>query len=58
MWDPKTASATLGITGEDARFHSAPITTLSVHHDSHLVLTGAQDGTARLVHIANGRVKF
>ncbi|KAI9104065.1 hypothetical protein DFS34DRAFT_606844 [Phlyctochytrium arcticum] len=55
-WDPSTATAKLKITGEDARFHSAAITSLAVHHDNQLVLTGAQDGTARLVHLGNGRI--
>ncbi|KAJ3189211.1 hypothetical protein HDU85_002836 [Gaertneriomyces sp. JEL0708] len=56
IWDPKSASATLRLTGADARFHEAPITSLAIHHDSNLLLTGAQDGTARLVHIGNGRI--
>ncbi|KND05172.1 uncharacterized protein SPPG_00839 [Spizellomyces punctatus DAOM BR117] len=56
VWDPKTANANLRITGEDARFHNAPITAVAIHHDNQLVLTGAQDGTARLVHIGNGRI--
>ncbi|TPX59050.1 hypothetical protein PhCBS80983_g02721 [Powellomyces hirtus] len=56
VWDPKTAAATLRLTAEDARFHETAITTLAVHHDSQLLLTGAEDGTARLVHIGNGRI--
>ncbi|KAJ3047704.1 hypothetical protein HK097_011286 [Rhizophlyctis rosea] len=43
VWNPKTATAQLRIGSEDARFHSAPITALA-------------DGSARLVHLGNGRI--
>ncbi|KAJ3006951.1 hypothetical protein HKX48_009380 [Thoreauomyces humboldtii] len=56
VWDPKSAATTLRLTGEDARFHVAPVTALAIHHDSQLLLTGAEDGTARLVHIGSGRI--
>ncbi|KAJ3037651.1 hypothetical protein HDV00_001456 [Rhizophlyctis rosea] len=56
VWNPKTAAAQLRIGSEDARFHDAPITALAVNKDCTMVLTGAQDGTARLVHLGNGRI--
>ncbi|KAJ3148670.1 hypothetical protein HDU89_004520 [Geranomyces variabilis] len=56
VWDPKTAAATFRLTGDDARFHAAPISALAINPDSQLLLSGAEDGTARLVHIGNGRI--
>ncbi|KAJ3277779.1 hypothetical protein HK104_002979 [Borealophlyctis nickersoniae] len=55
-WNPKTAGAQLRMSSEDQRFHNAPVTSLAVHKDNLMVLTGAQDGTARLIHIGNGRI--
>ncbi|KAI8815607.1 quinon protein alcohol dehydrogenase-like superfamily [Fimicolochytrium jonesii] len=56
LWDPKAATATLRLTASDARFHSVGITSLAMHPDGQLLLTGAEDGTARLIHGGNGRI--
>ncbi|RKO87112.1 WD40-repeat-containing domain protein [Blyttiomyces helicus] len=56
LWDPRTAAATLRLSGEDGRFHATGITSLAVHSDSNLVISGGMDGSVRLVHIGNGKV--
>lgn len=56
VWDPKTAASIFRLSGDDARFHAEPITSLAVYKDSNLVLTGSMDGQARLVNVASGQI--
>lgn len=56
IWDPKTAVAEYRLTGDDARFHTEPITSLAINKDSSLIISGSMDGKARLVNITNGSV--
>jgi WD40 repeat protein len=56
IWDPKTAVAEYRLSGDDARFHPEPITSMAVNKDSTLVISGSMDGKARLVNISNGSV--
>eukprot|EP00842_Homolaphlyctis_polyrhiza_P005308 jgi/Hompol1/5779/HPOL_004687-RA len=56
LWDPKTATALQRWTSDDSRFHQTAVTSLSVSKDSSLILSGAQDGTVRLLHSSNGRI--
>ncbi|TPX43343.1 hypothetical protein SeMB42_g04760 [Synchytrium endobioticum] len=56
LWDPKTAAVVTKISNEDARFHQNVITAMDVHKDSTLVMTGDSDGSARLVHLGNGKI--
>lgn len=57
VWDPKSAVAEVRLSGEDARFHSEPITAVAVNKDSTLAITGSMDGKARLVNILSGHVR-
>ena len=52
VWDPKTAT----IIHKFGPLHEASVNVMAMHPESQLVLTGAQDGTAKLIHIGNGRV--
>ncbi|KAG5457895.1 MAG: WD40-repeat-containing domain protein [Olpidium bornovanus] len=54
LWDPKTASALLRLSGEDARFHTGSITCVAVNRESTLAITGSEDGTARLINLQSG----
>ncbi|KAJ1908608.1 60S ribosomal subunit assembly or modification protein [Tieghemiomyces parasiticus] len=56
VWDPKTANAVFRLTSEDARFHTDTVTSVAVSPDSSLAVTGAADGTARLIHLQNGQI--
>jgi WD40 repeat protein len=56
VWDPKTATSILKITGEDARFHKEGITCLAVNKESALVLSGSTDSSARLINLINGNI--
>ncbi|CAG8668859.1 5597_t:CDS:10 [Ambispora leptoticha] len=56
VWDPKSATATSRISGEDARFHNEGITSLAVNKDSSLVITGSTDKSAKLLNILNGNI--
>ncbi|CEG74565.1 hypothetical protein RMATCC62417_09753 [Rhizopus microsporus] len=56
VWDPKTASAEVRLSGEDARFHTEPITSVSVNKESTLAITGDVSGKARLVNISSGHI--
>ncbi|RUS23075.1 WD40-repeat-containing domain protein [Endogone sp. FLAS-F59071] len=55
-WDPKTASSTIRLSGDDARFHQDSINTVAVHNDSVLALTGSADSSARLVNLNTGAI--
>ncbi|CAG8581751.1 13074_t:CDS:2, partial [Cetraspora pellucida] len=55
LWDPKTAAATLKISG-DARFHKEGITSLAINKESTLILTGSTDNSAILVNLSNGTI--
>ncbi|CAO3646787.1 unnamed protein product [Cunninghamella echinulata] len=56
IWDPKSAAAEYRLSGEDARFHTEPITSLTINKDSTLAISGSMDGKARLVNITNGSI--
>lgn len=54
LWDPKTGECKISVQG--AHFHAAPLISLAIHMDSHIALTGSEDGTVKVVSIDNGRV--
>ncbi|KAK9833997.1 hypothetical protein WJX81_001899 [Elliptochloris bilobata] len=54
VWNPKTGECTSTIQGHG--FHKAGLTALGVHGDSHVVITGAQDGSAHLTNVETGRM--
>jgi ribosome assembly protein SQT1 len=56
IWDPKSAAAEFRLSGDDARFHADPITSVCTNKDSTLAITGDVSGKARLVNILNGNV--
>ncbi|ORZ22225.1 WD40-repeat-containing domain protein [Absidia repens] len=56
IWDPKTAVAEYRLSGDDARFHPEPITSMAINKDSTLIISGSMDGKARLVNITNGTI--
>ncbi|KAI9277314.1 WD40-repeat-containing domain protein [Phascolomyces articulosus] len=56
VWDPKSAAALYRLSGEDARFHTEPITSVATNKDSTLAITGSMDGKARLINITNGQI--
>ncbi|KAI8343294.1 WD40-repeat-containing domain protein [Chlamydoabsidia padenii] len=56
IWDPKSATAEFRLSGEDARFHPEPITSMAINKDSTLVISGSMDGKARLVNLTNGSI--
>jgi ribosome assembly protein SQT1 len=58
VWDPKSASAEIRLSGDDARFHTEPITSVAVNKDSTLAITGDVSGKARLVNILSGQVSL
>jgi outer membrane protein assembly factor BamB len=55
VWDPKTA-AVLFRFNSGGLFHEGSIGALAIHPDNQLVLTGSDDGTARLIQIATGKI--
>ena len=56
VWDPKTAVAIKKWNSSDARFHQAPVTAFAVSGDSQTIISGGQDGTVLLLHIATNRI--
>ena len=56
LWNPQTAGAILKMSSEDGRYHQGAITSLAIHKDNQLVLTGAEDGTLRLSHLIQGKI--
>lgn len=58
VWDPKSAAAEIRLSGDDARFHTEPITSVAVNKESTLAITGDVSGKARLVNILNGQVSL
>lgn len=57
VWDPKTSAIVKKFSLElDGRFHSDSINVLDVDSTSMIILTGAQDGSARMSHIGTGKV--
>ncbi|KAG2219391.1 hypothetical protein INT45_010967 [Circinella minor] len=56
IWDPKSAAALHRLSGEDARFHTEPITSIATNKESTLAITGCMDGKARLINITNGQI--
>lgn len=57
IWSPKTQKSILRVDLKvDYQFHDAPITALSVSSDGAVILTGAQDGTVRLMQFKSGKV--
>ncbi|KAI8353221.1 quinon protein alcohol dehydrogenase-like superfamily [Blakeslea trispora] len=56
IWDPKSAMAEFRLSGDDARFHADPITSVSVNKESTLAITGDATGKARLINILNGHI--
>lgn len=53
VWDPKTGECKVTVQGHP--FHEGGLTSLDIHPDSTVVLTGSEDGTAKVVNIHTGR---
>ncbi len=53
VWDPKTGECKVTVQGHP--FHEGGLTSLDIHPDSTVVLTGSEDGTAKVVNIQTGR---
>jgi WD40 repeat protein len=55
VFDPKTGQALKKMTSEDGRWHSGAIVSMSMNGEN-MLLSGSEDGSARLTHIAQGRI--
>ncbi len=55
VWNPKTGACELLLAGK--YFHESGVSTLALHAEQPLLLTGSMDHTARLVNLASGKVK-
>ncbi len=56
IWDPRTAAAITRFPSTAApKFHEGPIYAVDIHQDDQTILTGSEDGFARLVHITTGK---
>jgi ribosome assembly protein SQT1 len=53
VWDPKTGECRATVQG--LHFHAAGLTSLALHADSAVALTGGEDGSARVVSLEAGR---
>ena len=57
MLDLKGGNSVFGLAGgEGGQGHSRAVTSIAMHHDSALLLTGSQDETAKLIHSNSGKV--
>jgi ribosome assembly protein SQT1 len=56
VWDPRNGTPLHKWSGQDGRFHQAPITSLSCSKDSALILSGDQDGGVLLLQISTNKV--
>lgn len=56
IWNPQTGAATFKFNAVDSRFHQAPVTCLSLSHDNQMAITGAQDGSIRLLHLSQKKI--
>lgn len=56
VWDPKTAAAKTKWNSADGRFHQAPVTSFAISEDNQTIISGGQDGSVLLLHIATNRI--
>ncbi|ORY92277.1 WD40-repeat-containing domain protein [Syncephalastrum racemosum] len=56
VFDPKSANAIYRLSGDDARFHTEPLTTVAVNRESTLAITGSMDGKSRLINLTSGHI--
>lgn len=54
IWEPRTGECKMVVQG--GKFHAEGLTSLAVNPDSTIVLTGSEDGTAKVISIEGGRV--
>lgn len=54
VWDPRTGECKVTVHGN--HFHGAGLTCLAVHPESAVVVTGAEEGSAKLVALETGRI--
>ncbi|KAL7683563.1 putative WD40/YVTN repeat-like-containing domain superfamily, dynein regulator LIS1 [Plasmopara halstedii] len=54
LWDPKTGECNFVFRGHE--FHEGPVTFLACHPSQPVMLSGSQDGTARLIQVQTKRV--
>ncbi|KXS18604.1 WD40 repeat-like protein [Gonapodya prolifera JEL478] len=55
-WDPKNGQVVRKLSPGDARWHSGTLTCVDVKADATVAGTGSEDGTAKLVHLGNGKI--
>ena len=58
MLDLKAGNSVFSLAGGDgvSEGHSGAVTSIAVHHENALLLTGSQDETAKLIHSNTGKV--
>ena len=56
VWDLKEGNLLIGVASPIE--HSAPVTSLAVHHEDVLLLGGSEDSTARLINANTGKVSW
>jgi ribosome assembly protein SQT1 len=56
IWNPQTGSTVFKLNASDSRFHQAPITCLALSNDNQMVITGAQDGSIKLLHLLQKKI--
>jgi WD40 repeat protein len=56
LWNPQTAGVLFKWNNDDACYHSSPVTCLALHKENQLALTGAENGSLRLIHLTQGKI--
>ena len=56
IWNPQTGAAVFKFNALDTRFHQAPVTCLSLSNDNQMAITGAQDGSIKLLHLSQKKI--
>ena len=54
FWDPRSGECKVNLQGN--HFHQAGLTSLAIHPQSAVVLTGSEDGTSKVVSLETGRI--
>jgi WD40 repeat protein len=56
VWDLKEGNPLISVAPPMG--HSASVTSLAVHHEAVLLLSGSEDSTAKLINANSGKVRF
>ena len=54
VWDPRSGECKVVVSG--SQFHGEGLTSLALHPDSNVAITGSEDGTAKVIALENGRI--